>query len=246
MFEMKIQVRYSETDPAGYARLYQILDYFQDAATFHSMSLGLDIGCSLMEGRAWYLLSWDVVLARYPKIGENITVITQPYKMKGFYGYRRFFIKDEDGNVMVSADSIWVLMDTDNKLPVRIPEELTRLFVAPGSDPTVRVKRKLAEKGDWEKKESIEVTDIFLDSNIHVNNAFYVQWAQMLVPRDKTVRRLRVDYRQSAFKGDILNMYQYMDQDICRVKFTGRDGILIAMADLYCDYDKEPDFVRES
>ena len=232
MYDMKIRVRYSETDPEGRTRISHILDYFQDVATFHSMSLGMEANGALDRGYGWYLLSWDVTITRYPVIGDSIRVITDPYKMKGFYGYRRFYIHDEQGEVIASADSIWVLMDGEKKLPVRISDELTRLFVDPETDGTVRIKRKLPVKGPWDHPMSFEVTDIFTDSNHHVNNAYYVQWASMVLPPDSKIHHLRVDYRQAAFRGDTLVMEHYSQGPLYRIRFTGPEDVLIAMVDI--------------
>lgn len=232
MYDMNIRVRYSEADSEGKARISHILDYFQDVATFHSMSLGMEANGALDRGHVWYLLSWDVTIDRYPVIGESIRVITDPYKMKGFYGYRRFFIHDEQGEVIASADSIWVLMDGEKKLPVRISDEMTRLYVDPETDGTIRVKRKLPVSGQWDHPMSFEVTDIFTDTNFHVNNAFYVQWATMVLPTDCQIHRLRVDYRQSAFRGDTLVMEHYVEGDLYRIRFTGPEDVLIAMVDI--------------
>ena len=52
MYEMKIQVRYSETDQSGRVKLHQILEYFQDCVTFHSMAVGLGIRCLLYTSDA--------------------------------------------------------------------------------------------------------------------------------------------------------------------------------------------------
>lgn len=232
MYEMNLRVRYSETDLLRRLHLHHLLDYFQDAATFHSIDLGLGKWGDYVEGRVWYLLAWDVTVYRYPIIGEYLRVVTDPYKMKGFYGYRRFFLKDEEDTVIATGESIWVLMDIEKKLPVRISEELTRLFVKPESDGTIRIKRKLSEKGEWEKFSAFEITEIFLDSNHHVNNAFYVQWARMVLAEDLEISRLRVDYRQSSLEGDILHMYYCTDGNIHRVKFTNQNDVLIALVEM--------------
>ena len=92
MYEMKIQVRYSEVDQSGVARLHQILEYFQDCGMFQSEELGLGVEEDQKNHRAWYLIAWNVKIIRHPKMSEHITVTTQAYKMRGFYGYRRYSI----------------------------------------------------------------------------------------------------------------------------------------------------------
>lgn len=235
MYEIKIQVRYSETNPDGCVRLHQILDYFQDVATFQSMSLGLKTGGDYFSQHAWYLLCWDTTVLRYPGIGEYIGVMTQPYKMKGFYGYRRFFIRDSKGELIAFADSIWVLMNVERRIPVRISNELKQMFIDPDADGTVKIKRKIPLEGDWKKRESFKITDIFLDSNMHVNNVYYVQWAQSIIPDSSCVKRLRADYRQAALKGDEIRIYYCVNEDeaLYRVKYINQDDTLIALVDMY-------------
>ena len=101
MYEMKIQVRYSEVDQSGVARLHQILEYFQDCGMFQSEELGLGVEEDQKNHRAWYLIAWNVKIIRHPKMSEYITVTTQAYKMRGFYGYRRYSILDEEGEAIV-------------------------------------------------------------------------------------------------------------------------------------------------
>lgn len=84
MYEMKIQVRYSEVDQSGVARLHQILEYFQDCGMFQSEELGLGVEEDQKNHRAWYLIAWNVKIIRHPKMSEHITVTTQAYKSEDF------------------------------------------------------------------------------------------------------------------------------------------------------------------
>ena len=120
MYEMKIRVRYSEVDREGIARLHQILEYFQDCGTFQSEELGLGVEEDQKNHRAWYLIAWNVKIIRHPRMSEYIDVTTQAYKMRGFYGYRRYSIIDEQGATIVSAEAIWILMNTQKMLPMKV------------------------------------------------------------------------------------------------------------------------------
>ena len=70
MYEMKIQVRYSEVDRSGKVNLHQLLEYLQDCVTFHSIDVGLGIRGDEKEGRAWYLIAWDILVYRRPELAE--------------------------------------------------------------------------------------------------------------------------------------------------------------------------------
>ena len=137
MYEMKIRVRYSEVDREGIARLHQILEYFQDCGTFQSEELGLGVEEDQKNHRAWYLIAWNVKIIRHPRMSEYIDVTTQAYKMRGFYGYRRYSIIDEQGATIVSAEAIWILMNTQKMLPMKVTKEIADIYVEKDADKTV-------------------------------------------------------------------------------------------------------------
>lgn len=232
MYEMNIQVRYSEVDRYGKTQLHQILEYFQDCGVFQTVDLGFGKTGTDNENEAWYLIAWDVQISRYPAICEKLIIITEPYKMKGFYGYRRYKIVDEKQETIVEADSIWIFMDTDKMIPVKIPEYLTKGYIVDGVDETIRVKRKLSLKGDWEELETITVSKIFLDSNDHVNNAYYVLWAEEVLPEKYIVREIKVDYRQSALLNDEIHICMAKEENLWKVKYVNQDGLLNAVIEM--------------
>ncbi len=233
MYEMKIQVRYSETDQNGKVRLHQILEYFQDCVTFHSMAVGLGIRGDEQENRAWYLIAWDIKIHRYPEMAEYLAITTEPYKMRGFYGYRRFKIMDKNNNVLAEADSNWIFMDIEKMIPVKIPKNLAERYISgPVQDQTVRVKRKLSAEGEWVERESLTVTKIFLDSNGHVNNTYYVLWAEDVLPENYEIKEVKVDYRQSVFFKDTIHISFIEEENGWRVRFMNQNQMLIALVEL--------------
>lgn len=238
MYEMDIRVRYSETDQTGRTKLYQILEYFQDSSVFHTMSLGFKIQNTPEENHAWYLLAWDVKITRYPELGEKIKIVTDPYKMRGFYGYRRFFILNEKGDRIVEADSMWIYMDILQMIPVKISADVAEKYIPEKVDDTVKMKRKLSAKGEWKEEESIEISKVYLDTNMHVNNACYVQWAEELLPENKEILRIRTDYRQSAVLNDCIHIFTCRDKQIFRVKYENQKGELVCLIDIFTENKK--------
>lgn len=233
MYEMKIQVRYSEVDRNGKVNLHRLLEYLQDCVTFHSIAVGLGIRGDESDNRAWYLIAWDIEIHRIPQMAEKLTIETEPYKMRGFYGYRRFRILDENDRLIVEADSNWIFMDIDKMIPAKIPQTLAQRYItSPVEDQKVRVKRKLSSEGDWMEKETLTVTKIFLDSNGHVNNTYYVLWAEDVMPENCEIREIRVDYRQSAFLNDSIKINTIEENDGWRVRFENQENKLIALVEL--------------
>ena len=128
MYTFQSRVRYSELDPERKLSIASIVDYFQDCSTFHSEQLG--VGLDYLEERdmLWVMSYWQIVIDRYPKLCDNITIGTFPYEFKGFMGYRNFFIKDEAGEDIIRANSIWSLINLKTGRPVRPPEEMLTAY----------------------------------------------------------------------------------------------------------------------
>ena len=76
------RVRYSEIGENGLLTLPGILNYFQDCSTFQSEEVGLGIDILKEWKRIWVLSAWQVVVDRYPYMGERIKTSTWAY---GFF-----------------------------------------------------------------------------------------------------------------------------------------------------------------
>ena len=85
MYQFKSRVRFSEVDSQLHMTLPSIINYFQDCSTFHSDSIGYGIEVMMEQGYAWILSSWQIIINRYPKFGEEITVSTWAHGWKAFF-----------------------------------------------------------------------------------------------------------------------------------------------------------------
>lgn len=95
MYSFESRIRYSEVDQNQELSVTGIINYLQDCSTFQSEDLNLGITYLQEHHRAWWLSSWQIVIERYPRLGEEIVVSTWPYDFKGIYGYRNFTICDK-------------------------------------------------------------------------------------------------------------------------------------------------------
>lgn len=223
MYQFNSRVRYSETDEQGRLSLTGILNYLQDCSTFQSEDLGLGIQYLGIHNRAWWVTSWQIVIKRYPVLGELITISTWPYDFKGIYGYRNFAIQDKNGNYFVKANSIWFFYDTEHQKPVRVRKEDVEGY----GEPETRLDmdyapRKIALPEEYEEKEAIVVARHHLDTNHHVNNARYVEMAREFLPANISVKELRAEYKKAAVLGDYV---------VPKVSKT-QDGYVTALCDL--------------
>ena len=112
------RIRFSEIDHTKQITLPGIVNYFQDCSIFQSEDMGLGISYLKEQKRAWVLSSWQVVVERYPRLGEKIKVSTWATGFKGMFGERNFCMEDEDGVNVAYANSLWVYMDAAKKPPM--------------------------------------------------------------------------------------------------------------------------------
>ncbi len=202
-YSIDSRVSYSKVGIDKSLKLGAMIDYLQDCSTFHSEDVGKGVDYLLEEGMAWMLTSWQIVIKRKPVHGERIKITTLPYGFRNCYGDRNFTIHTEDGELLVYANSIWVLVNISNGHPVRrIPEHITEAYTL---DPKLDMEyapRKIKVKGDYEILPAIRIQRSQIDSNNHVNNSQYVYMAEGCIPLDLKYNEVRVEYKNPAVLGD--------------------------------------------
>lgn len=226
------RIRYSEIDHHGTITLPGIINYFQDCSTFQSEDIGVGLEVLREKKRAWILSYWQVVVDRYPALGEKVTVGTFAYGFKGLFGERNFFMKDADGKQIACANSLWVFMDIEKGRPTK-PEESD---IAPyGTEPRLDMEyegRKISLPEQMEELPSFPVRKYHIDTNEHVNNCQYVQMALEVLPRDLQVHQLRVDYKKSAVLGDQIYPRMAKDEERTVVELCDGEGNVYAAIEL--------------
>ena len=88
IYTFESRIRYSEIDHHGTITLPGIINYFQDCSTFQSEDIGAGLEVLREKKRAWLLSYWQVVVERYPALGEKVTVGTFAYGFRGLFGER--------------------------------------------------------------------------------------------------------------------------------------------------------------
>lgn len=204
MYTFDSRVRFSEVDDKEVISLPGIINYFQDCSTFHSEDVGLGIDRLKERNKVWILSSWQVVIDRYPKFGEQIGVSTWATGFDKLYGLRNFMMRDADGQPAAYANSIWVFMDIEKGRPARLSEEDAQKY---GVEPALEMEyapRKITLPKETSKLEPFVVRKYHIDTNKHVNNCQYVQMALEVLDEKIHVRQMRAEYKKSAVYKDVI------------------------------------------
>ena len=97
VFQFDARVRYSEVDHRGLLTLPKLIDYFQDCSTFQSEALGVGMLWLKEHRRAWVLTHWQIVVERYPRLAEPITVGYVRELLQGPHGDALLLPQGRDG-----------------------------------------------------------------------------------------------------------------------------------------------------
>lgn len=207
MYSYQSRIRYSELDETGHLKIESLLDYFQDCSTFHSEDIGLGVEYLKSRHMVWVMSSWQIVVKRYPMLGEVVTVGTAPYDFKGFMGYRNFLMTDDKGERLAFANTVWSLINTETGKPVKLSEEMLRRYVLEPKLDMEYAPRKIAVPQESTAGEAVVIRAHHLDTNHHVNNGQYVRIAMDALGRECRIRQLRAEYKKQVYMNDVLYSY---------------------------------------
>ena len=180
--EREYEVHYYESNYRLECKISSIINYFCDIGTKQSEELGVGIDYLTERRLAWVFYKYDIKVKRYPKYGEKIKVVTMPKSFKKLYASRGYEIYDKNNEKIVEGEGIFLLIDIDKRRAIRIPEEQ---YIVYGIDiencPDIKL-TKLEKLTKEMNKNHFKVRYGDIDSNMHVNNVKYVEWAVESLP----------------------------------------------------------------
>ena len=205
-------VHYYEIGPSRKLSLLALLGYLEDIAILHSEARGMGLDYYESNRCGWMLVKWDVRIRSLPRFGDTVTVHTRINGMKSFFADREFTVTDPDGTVLVEARANWILVDTDKRRPMRIPQEQwDRFGVSPESASRcvtiadVRGSRGAEEGSSEPSVRAFTASNGDIDTNLHVNNLCFIGWALDSLPEDYLFghepSRVMVQYRKEVAHG---------------------------------------------
>ena len=137
---------------------------------------------------------------------QNTSRKSSRYSIRKFYAYRKYEIFNEEGETIVSANSLWFLIDSEKRRPCKINEHISKQFgLGPEDNGQLEFKKLIEpEEISMEKEFSVRYADI--DTNKHVNNVKYISWSLEAIPdeilENCTLRELKVNYEKETAYGE--------------------------------------------
>ncbi len=171
-------IPYYEGDMTNHITLEMLVNILVLASGDQNNQLGVDQSTVIDKyGLGWVVTSYSIKIKRLPKVDSKVEIFTKGTSFNKYFAFRQFWIKDLKGNVLVSADSIWVLMDEKTRRIAEIPQAVISPYGSQEVKRIPKLPRPLKIKGDAKiisKQYQVRYNDI--DLNGHVNNTRYFDW----------------------------------------------------------------------
>ena len=176
---------YSETvtlqtrdcDLTGAWRPGALMEAMQEVATTHAELLGVGRHALKERNLAWVVSRLELEMDRYPVIGDQVTLETWPMAMRRWFFPRYFVCRDARGQEFGRAATLWVLLNLDTRRMAQ-SEDIAALMPDNRDLPAPLGLPAPVTDISGTLTEGTVVPDYTdLDTNCHVNNARYADWA---------------------------------------------------------------------
>lgn len=208
-YAQKYFIGYSDVDKNNKCKLSRIVDMLQNVATMHSKQVGYGTKEMMNAKMGWLLLIWKIRILHYPEADEYVDVRTWSKKLKGLHALRGFEVYDKDGNLLIIAESSWTLFDLENQKPLKISEKMIDAYGELPREvfdtPTRKIQDTLDDENASVYEFKIEKRDI--DTNNHTNNAKYLEFMMEVIPDNKVINEIEINYKKQTVYGEKLKLY---------------------------------------
>lgn len=186
-----------------------LLRMMHETAMQNVIRLGISVWDLEPQQLAWVLTNMYIDFYRLPRLGEHIQIFTQPAGFERVFTYRDYQAVDEDGNILFSAASTWLLMNVETRRMSNIPDFIRHFKddLPPEKECLNRAKLRLKAPENPSLNKDFRVDWHDLDFNQHTNNVNYVRWMLETLGThlsDHRLKRLEIQFKSESHWNDQL------------------------------------------
>lgn len=229
VLEMTITVSQKEADRAGYMHPAELARQIQKLTEAHfGMYYRKTIDDLNDDGLAWIVAWSQMQVARLPKIGETICMRIWAGKRKSVMHTRKYAFYTTGGEPLVTASTLYLLMDRRTRKAADSPEWMRDLpvVVIPGEPGLPKMNMTFPAEFDDFKERRVEACE--LDYNGHLNNTHYLDWTEALPDEawlhEHALKSVWVEYSHELHLGQVAGMYYAFRGDCLYVRGVSGDG----------------------
>lgn len=195
---------YADVGPDGRLCHKGVLRLLQEAAAIASQQCGYGLLNAEETGVCWILTGWRVQLLERPLWHTPLSVETWPRTMEGFLSDRDFRIMSGD-TLVALATSRWCLVSTHTGRVTRVTDAIRSSYTLDATPMFPETLHTNGKSGDTASESfSCVVGRRDIDTNHHVNNLHYLDYALEALPQDifdHVPDTLEIVYRKQILLG---------------------------------------------
>lgn len=205
-----------------------ILRMLQEIACIHSNLCGIGVNNAQETGVAWVILNWKLQVFSRPIWNTKLTINTWSSTQNAISSYRDFEVLDENNNLVAIASSKWVLFDINSCSIVKIDEDISSKYQNVDKhvfNTTILGKIKEPAGSKLILEYTVQKRDI--DTNHHVNNLNYLDFAYEVLPENYDFNNVEIMYKLEAKLGDTLNLFYAKEENNHFVVIKNNDNSIL-------------------
>lgn len=198
-------VAYSDIGPDQRLSHAGMLRILQEAASVASDEAGYGLKDILRTGVHWVLTAWRLEMKRRPAWRAGLRAETWPRTLEGFESVRNFLVREGD-ELVAEAASRWVLVSAETGRPTRVRDAVRAAYQRQMGERDVFNGAPLPHNGGSPPDAPVTFETVVgrrdIDTNFHVNNLHYLDYAVEALPEE--VYRALPDTVEIVFRRQIL------------------------------------------
>jgi medium-chain acyl-[acyl-carrier-protein] hydrolase len=229
-YSKEYSIHYYNSDIHLNASVTSLLRMMEDIAIQQSEERGVGLKFYHTSKVAWMLTRWKVDFIRLPKFNDTLTLRTTPKAFRGFYANREYEFYNKSDELLIRANTLWIFVNTESRRPLKIPDEMFSHYQV--TDEDMKSFTKLEEvpaidRIDHARQFEVHFKDI--DTNQHVNNTLYVEWAIETLPAE-----IKQSHRMRSLKVNYLKETKLGDKITANLQIENVDNSVISRCSILC------------
>lgn len=229
------KIGYRDVDSFLNLKPASLLYLFQEASMFHSESVGAGVRELFKKRLAWVSLGWNIKIYKMPTYLEEVQINTWSNSPTGVYAMRQFEMVNKAGERMAVAEDKFVLIDIEK-------QRITRKVDVSAYKNEINEERtieeefpKLKENDVYSEKYNFNVQLRDIDTNMHMNNIKYLEYALESIPYEKhnKISQIHINYKHELKYPEEIHLCKEQKDDKYKFSFKDSQDEMHALIEMY-------------
>ncbi len=227
VYEYKTQIRYNEINENNELSDKGLLNILSEAAGIHSKEVGYGLNDVEKTNLVWMILYWKVKILKRPKWGTEITIKTWGREFDIVSTWREYEVFDSNGQQIAIATTEWVPIDARKGRVCKITEEIKNSYgIVEKQVFKEELVGKIKEPENMQKIYEYQTKRRDIDTNHHVNNIVYLEFAYDALPKDISINfeNIEIYYKKQIKLGETIACFYEKKENEHIVAIKSQDG----------------------